>query len=187
MKLEKGLIQIYTGPGKGKTTAAIGLAARAASKGLQVSFLQFLKACHDEAAITQIPTVYHRQFGVDHSHYGWLQKTPAGQVPTQEQQKHLNILTKCVNEGWQIAQNLIQKGESDLVILDELNMAIYFDLLPTQKIIDAIQRKPDHVEIVITGRNAPEELLEIADLVTYMDEKKHPYQKGILAREGIEY
>ncbi len=182
MKLKQGLIQIYTGSGKGKTTATIGVANRATAAGLKVSFIQFLKHDTDKATVTQNPKINYKSFGLDYKKYGWLKKEQ-----NKTQSEHLKKFQKITDKAWQYTAKTIQTGDSDLIILDELNLAIYFDLLDTKKVIEILKNKPKHQEIILTGRQSPQEILEIADLVTEMKELKHPYQKGIQARKGIDY
>lgn len=183
MKQNQGLIQIYTGNGKGKTTAAIGLANRATAHGLKVTFIQFLKAETDKKTITQNSQINYFHFGLNYKKYGWLKKDESGQTQSQ----HLEKFQQIISKAWQFTTQAIQKEECDLLILDELNLALYFNLLDAKEIINIIKHRPKHLEIVITGRQCPRELIEIADLVTEMKEIKHPYQKGITARPGIDY
>lgn len=186
-KLKKGLVQVYTGDGKGKTTAALGLALRAASHGFKVAFIQFAKACHDEAAAKLIPHLTYRHFGLPHEQYGWLRKLKPGEKPDAQYSNHLSRIHRQINLGWHEAAAIISKGGHDIVVLDELNIALYFDLLPLSEVLSIVANKPAHVELVITGRQAPKELIKIAHLVTEMKEIKHPYQQGLIARQGIEY
>jgi cob(I)alamin adenosyltransferase len=186
-KLTTGLIQIYTGNGKGKTTAAIGLAARATSRGLKIAFFQFLKARHDEPAVKMIPDIHYQNFGVSHEKYGWLHKLKPDENPDSDYIENLKIYQQAVQQGWIEVKKQITAGKFDLIVLDELNLAFFFDLLSEKEVVKTLTAKPKHTEIVITGRQAPKKLLEIADLVTEMQEIKHPYQKGISAREGIDF
>jgi len=172
-KLKKGLIQIYTGNGKGKTTAALGLALRAASAGLSVYLMQFLKngAYNEMKAIKKIKNIRAEQCG-----RGCLIKRKA---------KKIDI--DCAVKGLLRARETIMSGRYDIVILDEISVALQLGLLKTGDIIDVMNQKPCHVELVLTGRYCPGALKRRADLVTEMREVKHPYQKGVKARPGIEY
>ncbi len=169
----KGYVQVYTGNGKGKSTAAYGLALRAAGAGLSVLIIQFLKSrkCSEHNAFKRLSDLITiKQFGQE----GFFINNP-----TKEQ---ILISEKALEE----TKKEIGSGKYDVVILDEINMAIAFKLIRVEDIIELIRNKPDDVELVLTGRNAHPKIVEMADLVTVMSEKKHYYQKGIRARIGIE-
>ncbi|MDO8513228.1 MAG: cob(I)yrinic acid a,c-diamide adenosyltransferase [bacterium] len=183
MKLKQGLIQIYTGNGKGKTTAAIGLANRAIASNLNVVIIQFLKGNYDQKTIHQNPKIQYKRFGLDHKKYGWLEKDVNGKTKN----PYLDKFKECSKKGWQYTQRIIEEEKPDVLILDELNPALYFELLDIKEIVKTLKNKPPKMEIVVTGRQAPRELIKLADLVTEMKETKHPYQKGIQARKGIDY
>ena len=170
----KGLIQVYTGDGKGKTTAALGLALRAAGRNMKVLIVQFMKKWDygELHSIKLIPNIALETFGTKE----FIYKDKAKKIDYEEAEKAFSFGVKGM-----------QSGNYDIVIFDELNMALYYELLDLKKVIQKIKGKPDNVEVVITGRRAPEEIIEIADLVSEMKEIKHPYQKGIEARRGIEY
>jgi cob(I)alamin adenosyltransferase len=173
MKLKKGYIQVYTGDGKGKTTAAIGLAIRAAGAGLKVFIGQFIKGMHYAELDTlkrfeDLITI--RQFGS-----GCFIKGK----PTPED---INLARRGLEE----MKRIVASGKYDVVILDEANVACYFKLFTTEDLLSVIDNKPEHVELVFTGRKAPQELIDRADLVTEMREVKHYYQQGVQARAGIE-
>lgn len=170
----KGFIHVYTGNGKGKTTAALGLALRAAGAGHQVFIMQFVKGmkyAEVNALEKHQPQILIKQTGLD----CFIKK-----APTKE-----DIL--IAQKGLKEICNIIAKGEHRLVILDEANIALYYKLFSAKELIDCIKDKPDNIEIVITGRYAPQELIDYADLVTEMKEIKHYYTKGIEARKGIEF
>jgi cob(I)alamin adenosyltransferase len=173
MKLKKGYVHIYTGDGKGKTTAALGLALRAAGAGMKVFIAQFLKG---KASSEFIPlaklsdSITFAQYGRD-----CLIKDK----PTEED-KDLAL------RGLKEASEAVVSEKYDLVILDEVIVAVLFDLLSLDDLLDLIKKKPDHVELVFTGRKAHPKLIEAADLVTEMKEIKHYYTQGVLARAGIE-
>ncbi len=170
----KGLIQVYTGNGKGKTTAALGLALRAAGRDKKVLIIQFMKKWDygELYSIKQIPQITIKTFGTK----DFVYKGKAREIDYREARK-------AFVEGVQGAIS----GKYDVVIFDELNIALDFGLLEIQEVVNFLKDKPEAVEVVITGRNAPPELLDLADLVTEMREIKHPFQKGIQARIGIEY
>ena len=169
----KGYIQIYTGNGKGKTTAAFGLALRAAGANLKVFIAQFVKGQEYSEVLAVrkfLPSVVIKQFGLD---------CFIVNIPTQAD---IDIARKGLEE----VSDIILSGEYDVVILDEANIAIFYNLFTAAELIDVLKRKPEAVEIIITGRYACPEILEMADLVTEMQEVKHYYTKGVEARTGIE-
>ncbi len=175
MKLKQGCVQVYTGNSKGKTTAALGLALRAVGRGLRVVMIQFLKggggygehiaAQRLAPELTIIPT----------GRPGWVNKeNPA------EEDRRLAL------EAFALAREKMLTNEYDVVILDEINVAISFGLLQVDDLLQLISQRPADVELVLTGRNADPRLIEVADLVTEMREIKHYYKAGVPAREGIE-
>lgn len=170
--MEKGYVQIYTGNGKGKTTAAFGLALRALCASKKVYIGQFLKGMkYSELNATKyFEDLTIEQFGSENF---------IGNPP-----KEADILK--VEEGLKRVVEIFEENIHDIVILDELNVAVSLKLVDEDKIIDLIRKKPDNVELIITGRNATEKLIEIADLVTEMKEIKHYYSSGVEARVGIE-
>lgn len=170
----KGLIQVYTGDGKGKTTAALGLALRAAGRNMKVLIVQFMKKWDygELHSVKLIPNITLETFGTKEFVY----KGKAKKIDYEEAEKAFSFGAKGM-----------QSGNYDIVIFDELNMALYYELLDLKEVVKKIKEKPLNVEIVITGRRAPKEIMEIADLVTEMNELKHPFQKGVEARRGIEY
>ena len=175
-KKETGLIQVYTGDGKGKSTAAFGLALRGSGCGLKVAIIQFMKKggwYGETAAFARLPEIELYSFGCD----GFLKK---GETPPAE---HLEQAQAALNK----ARELLKDGLTDLLILDELNNALFFGLITEADVKELLAHKPPCTELVITGRNAPDYLLQAADLVTEMREIKHPYKQGVQARRGIEY
>jgi cob(I)alamin adenosyltransferase len=174
-KLDKGYIQIYTGNGKGKSTAAIGQAMRAAGFGLKTFIIQFMKE-YPYNEITSLSNLKEwieiEQCGNDD--YVYKKELP----PVNEVEKG--------KKGLQRAKDKMLSGNYDLIILDEICVAIYFKLFSTENVLEFVKCKPDHVELILTGRYCPQELIDIADLVTEMKEVKHYYQTGVLARKGIE-
>lgn len=170
---QRGYVQVYTGDGKGKTTAAIGLAVRAVGAGLRVFVAQFVKS----GRYSEIEALDRFAGQVDCRQYGrgcWLR----GQ-PTEED-------IQLARAGWAEVLKVIQSGEYQVVILDEADIATWFGLLTVDSLLELIDQKPPNVELVFTGRRADPRLIERADLVTEMREIKHYYQQGVLARKGIE-
>ena len=168
----KGLIQVYTGDGKGKTTAALGQAIRAYGQGLRVIFIQFLKG---KGGGEHIFSDKFKPFEIIQFGKGDIFKKP-------EQE-----LLKETREAYEFAQKAIASGKYDLVILDEIFVAHWRGLLSLQQILDLMQMKPVNVELVMTGRKAPQEVVKRADLVTEMLVIKHPFSEGVQQRKGIEY
>lgn len=178
------MIQIYTGSGKGKTTAAIGLANRAVASGKEVVFIQFMKSYYDKKTITQNKKIVYYQFGLDHQKYGWLEKDSNGNIKS----PYFNNHQKCIQKGWQKTKEIIESRKYDVIILDELNIAIYFNLIDINEVIDTlINIDSKKVEVIITGQKAHPKLKKMADLITEMKEVKHYYSKGVKARKGIDY
>lgn len=174
-KLKKGYVHIYTGNGKGKTTAALGLALRAAGAGLKTYIAQFMKVYpYSELNILKLLSDYIiiEQFCGDEFVY-------KRQLPDE------NEIKKAVN-GLNKAKTMMKSDEYDLIILDEVLVSIYFKLLTVEQLIEIINEKPVNVELILTGRYCPEILYEKADLITEMEEIKHYYSKGITSRKGIE-
>jgi cob(I)alamin adenosyltransferase len=174
-KLKQGFVQIYTGNGKGKSTAAIGQAVRAAGFGLKTYIAQFMK----EYPYNELNSLKHLSEWITIEQFGGDDFVYKKELPGKEE------LEKA-NKGLQIAREKMLSGEYDLIILDEAIVAIYFKLIETKDLVEFIKIKPENVELLLTGRYCPEELIELADLVTEMKEVKHYYQKGITSRKGIE-
>ncbi len=174
-KLEKGFVQIYTGNGKGKSTAAIGQAVRAAGFGMKTYIAQFMK----EFPYNELISLKHLSERITIEQFGGDEFVFKKELPGEEE------LAKA-RKGLQSAKEKMLSGEYDLIILDEAIVAIYFKLIETKNIIEFINTKPTDVELILTGRYCPEELIKLADLVTEMKEVKHYYQKGITSRNGIE-
>ncbi|MCX5678286.1 MAG: cob(I)yrinic acid a,c-diamide adenosyltransferase [Candidatus Omnitrophica bacterium] len=172
-KLKKGLVHIYTGDGKGKTTAAFGLALRAAGAGLKVCIYQFIKGPgFNENKI----------FG----NIGKIKIEQCGRGPfirTKPTPKDI----ECASRGFKKVCRIIDSGLYDLVILDEVNVALKIGLIKTSDMLVLIRQKPVFVELVMTGRCCPKSLFRYADVVTEMRKIKHPFDKGVMARKGIEY
>jgi cob(I)alamin adenosyltransferase len=175
-RLSQGLIQVYTGDGKGKTTCALGLALRAVGQGFQVYMVQFMKGWETGearvAADRLAPDLTLRPFGRP----GLVNlRAPAAAD------------LALIREAWELARQVILAGEHDLVILDEINLVLTFKLLPLGEVLQVLRDRPPGVELVLTGRQAPPELVALADLVTEMRPVKHYYEAGVQARRGIEW
>ena len=172
--LGKGLLQVYTGDGKGKTTAALGLALRMAGQGGRVAFIQFMKGWDfygEIEGLKRIPGLRHERTGTpDYVYRG--QESP---VDRAEARRGLDLARECLAGGY------------DLVVLDELNVVLDYGLLDLEAVLEVLQSRAPHVEVLATGRGAPEALAGLADLVTEMREVRHPYTKGIASRRGIDY
>jgi len=174
----KGLIIIHTGPGKGKTTAALGLGFRAVGQGLKVLMVQFIKGSWHYGELDAARALGGDRFKILPMGRGFVKV--GAEKPDPED-------IRLVEQAWQYGSEKIRSGEYDLVILDEINYAISYKMLDPERVLEALKQKPERVHVVLTGRNAHPRLVELADLVTEMREIKHPYQKGISAQRGIEY
>jgi cob(I)alamin adenosyltransferase len=172
--LEKGYVHVYTGSGKGKTTAALGLGLRAIGAGFKVHMIQFMKGRRysELDALENIPNFTISQYGRD-------------EFVSKENPKKIDI--DLAQKGFANAKNIIKNGKYDLVILDEINVAVDYNLIPLKDVINLINEKPEKLELVLTGRYAHPEIVKSADIVTEMLEIKHPYQEGINARKGIDF
>jgi cob(I)alamin adenosyltransferase len=175
MDSERGLIQIYTGLGKGKTTAALGQAMRAAGQGLKVYIIQFMKGWPYYGELDTVghhPNITLKQFG--RPDYVDKEKPEPQDV-------------RMAEEALEHARHIVMSGRYNLVILDEINVALEWKLISLEDVLSLLDQKPKGVELILTGRYAHPEVIARADLVTEMHEIKHPYQKGIISRRGIEY
>ncbi len=194
-RLTQGLIQVYTGNSKGKSTAAFGLVTRAIGHGFNAYIVQFMKGSPYYGEMATWQRLYPQ---VQFSQYGRI--CPRSTLIRQGEAACCGcgscfIIKGEANEddvfGAQLAlakaKEVMLSDQFDLIILDELSNALYFDLLKLEPVLEVLALKPPQVEVVITWRNAPPEIIELADLVTEMKEIKHPYAKGIPSRRGIEY
>jgi len=174
MSLEKGFIQIYTGCGKGKTTAAIGLGIRATGGGLKVYMIQFMKGrkYSEITALEKIKNYTVVQFGRD-------------EFVSKERPDQIDI--DYARKGFEHAKKILQKGEYDVVILDEINVAVDYNLIPLNDVLQLLSEKPEKVELILTGRYASPEIVRNADIVSEILEIKHPYQNGVESRKGIDW
>lgn len=193
--LEKGLVQVYTGDGKGKTTAALGLALRAAGHELNVFVIQFMKGVSYSGELLSIPRlapyIKVKSFGRGCPHSaairgGFMKCTGCCSCfikpgETTEEDR------KTARMAWELVQEVVMSDEYDLVIIDEVINALHYGLITVDQIKELIAQKPEFVELVMTGRDVPQEIVEVADLVTEMKMIKHPFEQGIMSRWGIEY
>ena len=170
--LEKGYVQVYTGNGKGKTTAALGLVLRTICAGNKVFMGQFMKGqdYSELKAAEFLPGLKMEQFGgVEFLHGKPTEKDIAD-----------------AEKGLSRMKEVVESGEYDVIVFDEINTALFFKLLKTEEVIDVINLKKENTELILTGRYAPEEIIDRADLVTEMKEIKHYYNTGVKSRTGIE-
>lgn len=174
-----GLIHIYTGEGKGKTTAALGLALRAAGQGLKVLFVQFFKvddsnSGEKEIIRRQIPQIELIRSNIRHPLFTKEKTDP-------------ERLKRSITETYEMVKRKVSAGGIDLLILDEINSVFSGGWLNLNEFIEFLNKRPEGLEVVLTGRDAPVELIKMADYVTEMLKIKHPFDKGIKARRGIDY
>jgi cob(I)alamin adenosyltransferase len=173
--MQQGLFIIFTGNGKGKTSAALGMALRAAGHNMRILILQFIKGAWNYGeleALKRFEEITIQPLGTG---FTW-------QKESLEEDRELARL------GWQKAERELRRGDYDMIILDELNYVLSYGLLSVESVREAIRCRPKKLHVVVTGRNAPDELIHAADLVTEMRQIKHPYQDwGIKAQQGIEY
>lgn len=175
--LEHGYIQIYTGDGKGKTTASLGLALRALGHGWNVLFVQFTKGEQDNyygeiSSSKLMPNLEVKQFGLDRVVYSH------------------NICMEDFKEtkkGWEFVKEAINSGKYQMIIMDELNICVDMGMIKVSEVKETLRNKPQNLEIVLTGRRAHPELVAMAHLVTEMQPVKHYFNNGVMARQGIEY
>jgi len=169
----KGLLLVYTGQGKGKTTAALGIVFRALGQRMRVAVVQFIKGKWRTGERQFAETIPGLTFLVMGKGFTW-------------ESDDLSKDKQAAVEAWEKARELIARGEHHVVVLDEVTYALNYGFLSVEEVVTALKNRPSHLHVVVTGRNAPEPLLEIADLVTEMRCVKHPYQQGIPAQPGID-
>lgn len=173
--LKQGFVQVYTGNGKGKTTAALGQALRAAGAGLKTYIIQFMK----EYPYSELDSLKKLSDWITIEQKGNDDFVYKKELPSEaEKAKAREVLKKT--------RDIMLSHTYNLIILDEVLVTVYFKLLTTNEIISFIKERPEDVELILTGRYCPDEIIELADLVTEMKEVKHYYTKGILSRKGIE-
>ena len=172
---EGGLLVVHTGKGKGKTTAAMGIVARCIGHGQKVGIVQFVKGkweTGERVVLEAFPDL--------------VTITAMGEGFTWETQDRARDVA-AAEQGWQMAQDMINDDTYKMVILDELNIVLRYDYLPIAEVVKTLLAKPEGLHVVVTGRNAKDELIDIADLVTEMTMIKHPFRSGVKAQAGIEY
>lgn len=172
----RGMVHVYTGDGKGKTTAALGLALRVIGHGGKVFMLQFMKGSKNygeiKAAEKYLPD---------------LTIVQSGQESFVSKEKPAEIDIRLALEGLALAKKVVAENYYDLVILDEINVALDFKLVPLKDVLELIKNKPEEMELVLTGRYAPREIIEMGDVVSNVTLVNHPYYHGVEARQGIEF
>ncbi len=173
--IEKGLVIVHTGKGKGKSTAAMGLAIRAIGNGMKVGIVQFVKGVWEtgeRGVLDKFPDLVSIKAMGDG--FTW---------ETQDRQRDI----KAAETAWAASKEMIASGDYKMVILDELNIVLRYDYIPLDDVIETLKSKPKDLHVVITGRNAKDDLIEVADLVTEMTLIKHPFRGGVKAQVGIEF
>ena len=175
--VHRGLIIVNTGPGKGKTTAAMGTALRAVGNGMKVLMLQFLKGSWHYGELDAVKA-FGDNFVMKQMGRGFVKVGGAETDPED---------IKMVEAAWAEADAAIMSGKWDLIVLDEINYAISYGMLDPGKVAETLKRKPELVHVILTGRNAHPTIIELADTVTEMKQVKHAYEKGVMAQRGIEY
>jgi len=171
----RGLVQIFTGDGKGKTSAALGIVLRALGHGLRVCIVTFMKGDYpygEWQVLSKLPNVNIARFGLR------TFTDPAAVKPEEIEQ---------AKQALAVARETMLSGDYDLVVLDEINIAVAWKLVELDEVVRLIQDKPPNVELILTGRRADTKLVQLADLVTECLKIKHPYDKGIMSRKGIDY
>lgn len=178
-QLDRGIVLVHTGDGKGKSTAAFGLAMRALGSGMHVTVVQFIKGTWKTGEAEAFKRFDRLEHVVSGEGFTW---------ETQDRERDI----AAARRGWDVALERIERARQDpesldLLILDELNVALSYDYLPIEEVVEALANKPEALSIAVTGRNAKPELIEVADTVTEMRMVKHAFEAGIRARRGIEF
>jgi cob(I)alamin adenosyltransferase len=173
--IEKGLLMVHTGKGKGKSTAAMGLAVRAIGNGMRVGIVQFVKGVW-ETGERVVLEAFPDQVTIKAMGEGFS-------WDTQDRARDI----QAAEQAWETSKEMMHSGEYDMVILDELNIPLRYDNLDINTVVEALREKPEMLHVVVTGRNAKDELIEVADLVTEMTMVKHPFRAGVKAQKGIEF
>jgi cob(I)alamin adenosyltransferase len=175
MKENLGKVHVLTGPGKGKTTAAFGLSLRAAGHGLRVCVVQFMKTgmtTGESIAAKQLKSIEIAQFGT-------------GKFV--DPKRITKADRRCAEDAMAYTKKVLEGGKCDLVILDEVNLAVSFGLVDPADVIEMLSGRKKGIEVILSGRNAPQEFVDLADYVSYIDNRKHPFESGTKARKGIEW
>lgn len=173
--IEKGLLIIHTGKGKGKSTAAFGMVFRALGNGFKVGIVQFVKGKWETGERFALEK-FADQITINSMGEGFTWET-------QDRQRDI----AAAREAWEKSKRLIMDDEHRMVLLDELNIVLRYDYIPLDEVIETLRNKPEDKHVIITGRNAKEDLIDIADLVTDMTQVKHPFRSGVKAQIGIEF
>lgn len=175
MSPEQGLLVVFTGNGKGKTTAALGMAMRAAGHGTPVLILQFIKGSWPYGELSSFENMANVTLKPLGTGFTWKKES-------------LDEDRRLAKEGWAEAVSEMERGYYGMIVLDELNVVLSYGLLPLDPVLDSLRARPPGLHVVVTGRGAPDKLIELADLVTEMKQVKHPYHdRGLKAQKGIEY
>jgi cob(I)alamin adenosyltransferase len=174
---KKGLIVVHTGDGKGKTTAAMGMALRGVGHGLKTLMVQFIKGTWKYGELDAVKGLL-PFFEIKPMGKGYKKLTKQPPHPEDVQ---------AAEEAWSFVKDRIFFSQYHMIILDEINVAMHYHLIPVEEVMEVLKSKPEAVHLVLTGRNAHPDIMEIADLVTEMKEIKHPYNKGVKAQKGIEF
>lgn len=194
-KLKKGIVEVYTGNGKGKTTAAFGLAFRALGWGLKVYIIQFMKmGTYGENKSSE---QFLDKLKVDYAGMPYFIAWEED-IPVEDRKKVANVILcpkgkppedyrKKVSDAFQKMKDEVKSGNWDIVIMDEVNVAIYYNLLGLNELTDFLDNRGENVEVVLTGRKMPDEVLQRASLITEMKEIRHPYSEGMPARRGVDF
>ncbi|MCL5075766.1 MAG: cob(I)yrinic acid a,c-diamide adenosyltransferase [Chloroflexi bacterium] len=176
-KERKGLIIVHTGDGKGKTTAALGIALRAVGHDLRVLIVQFIKGAWHSGEVRAAKRLSPN-----------LQIVPMGQgFLRSEEEKHAARNRQLIRQAWEFARSHILAGSYDVIVLDEVNYVISYGLLSVEEVVHLIREKPAGLHLILTGRNAHPAVIDEADLVTEMREIKHPFKNGLMGQRGIEF
>jgi cob(I)alamin adenosyltransferase len=170
----QGLVVVYTGHGKGKTTAALGIVFRALGRGMRVAVVQFIKGKWKTGERLFADGLAGLEFHVMGLGFTW-------------ESDDLSRDAAAAAAAWTVARGFIESGERDVVVLDEITYALHYGFVPLDDVLATLRGRPSHVHVVITGRNAPEALVDAADLVTEMRPVKHPYERGVPAQIGIDF
>jgi cob(I)alamin adenosyltransferase len=174
--MDKGLLMVFTGNGKGKTSAALGVALRAAGQGFRTLMIQFIKGSWHYGELDSAPLL--GAFEIRPMGRGFVKV--GAEKPDPED-------VRLAAEAWNAALEAMQSDKYDMVILDELNYTIHYGMLPASTVLEGLAGRPERLHVIVTGRNAHPQIVEAADLVTEMKEIKHPFHQGILAQRGIDY
>ena len=176
---KKGLTIVFTGDGKGKTTASLGIALRASGQGKKVLMVQFIKNFKDYGELKFVKKF--PQTNIEIKSFG------QGYVGIRGDKKPKEVHIKAAKDALEFAKKKIKSDKYFMIILDEINVALNLKLLKVEEIIRLIKSKPKNLHLILTGRNTPKKIIQLADLVTEMKEIKHPFKKGIMAQRGIEF